>query len=129
MKSPEDSIIRRRDIVDEILFTSSSIIDLLSQIEEFKDLDISISHSGDNIELKIGDSIYSVATDNATDIEVPSNIVSEVQDVNYDAYDSMSDDVSVTDDSEVVESGVLKEIVKTLLVGGMVRLTSNILKK
>ena len=115
--------------MNEILFTSSSIIDLLSQIEEFKDLDISISHSGDNIELKIGDSIYSVATDNATDIEVPSTIVSEVQDVNYDAYDSMSDDVSVTDDSEVVESGVLKEIVKTLLVGGMVRLTSNILKK
>ena len=115
--------------MDQLVFTSSSIIDLLSQIEEFKDLDISISHSGDIIELKIGDSVYSLATNNATDIEVPSDVVYEVQDVNDDAYNNMSSDIFVTDDSEVVESGVLKEIVKTLLVGGMVRLTSNILKK
>lgn len=117
--------------MDEIVFTPAAILDLLRQIEELKDKDISVSDiPGDTIQIQIDDSTYSVDTTKATDIEVDSEVVEDVADVNDDTYEKLSsgDDV-IVEELEDVESGIIKEIVKTLAVGGLIRLTNKLLGK
>lgn len=118
--------------MDEILFTSSSLIDLLSQIEELKDVDVGIVETPDgDIQLQVGESTYSIDTNNADIVEVSSDVVDEISDINEEAYSELSSnsELSITEDSDVINSGIIKEIAKTLLVGGLVRLTGKVIKK
>ena len=117
--------------MDELVFTPAAVLDVLRQIDELKDKDISVSDiPGDTIQIQIDDSTYSIDTTKATDIEVDSEVVEDVADVNTDAYEELSsgDDV-IVEELEDVESGILKEIVKTLAVGGLIRLTNKLLGK
>ena len=43
-------------------------------------------------------------------------------------YDELGNDFD-TYDTQDIESGIIKEVAKTLLLGGMVRLTTDMLKK
>ena len=117
--------------MSELLFTSASILDLLSKIEELKDLDIGVSETVDGkVQLQVGSSVYEIEPQNVADIEVDESIVSEVEDTNLEAYENItSDENSEVVNFEPVEAGIIKEIAKTLLVGGMVRLTGKLLKK
>lgn len=116
--------------MNEIVFTPAAVLDTLRQIEELKDKSISISDTpGASIELKIGDSVYNINTSDASEIEVDQEVVEDVADINTDAYDDLASDGVVVEDLEEVESGILKEIVKTLAVGGLVRLTNKLLGK
>lgn len=119
--------------MDSIVFTPASLIDLLSKIEELQDLDVGISETIDNkIQLNVGDSLYIIETNNATDVPVDENTVEQVEDANFDAYDNLDDSVDVIlpgEGEEPVESGIIKEIAKTLLVGGLVRLSAGAAKK
>ena len=114
--------------MDELLFTSASILDLLSNIDELKDKNIRLNETASGIEITIGDSTYSINADDATDIQVENNVVEEINDITAEAYDDLSSD-GVYLDTEDVEGGLIKELVKTLMIGGMVRMTSNMLKK
>lgn len=117
--------------MNEIIFTPAAILDLLRQIEELQDKDISISDvPGDTVEIHIGDSTYVIDTTKATDIQVDSEVVEDVADVNEDAYEALSSGQDVVvEELEEVNSGIIKELVKTLAVGGLVRLTSKLLGK
>lgn len=119
--------------MDEIVFTTSSLIDLLSQIDELKDLDVGIlEEPNGTLQLNVGNSSYSIDTTYAEEVEAPAEVVDEIGDVNDEAYTTLSDttDVSIVGvGEEAVESGILKELAKTLAIGGMVRLSANILKK
>jgi len=119
--------------MDSIVFTPASLIDLLSKIEELQDLDVGISETIDNkIQLNVGDSLYIIETNNATDVPVDEHTVEQVEDTNFEAYDNLDDSVDVIlpgDGEEPVESGIIKEIAKTLLVGGLVRLSAGAAKK
>lgn len=108
-----------------LLFTPAALLDFLSSIDELKDFDIGIteSSSGD-IQVQIGESTYNVDTSQATDVEVDEDVIDQVDEANEEAYDEL--DVDTQDD---VEGGIIKEALKTLLVGGLVRMGAKVLKE
>lgn len=119
--------------MDEILFTSAALLDFLRQIDELSDKDISIDETGSTITVNIGESSYSIDLKQASDVEVDEEVVEEVSDVADEAYDTMESEgvefTETTEGEEVVEGGLISEALKSLLVGGMVRLTSKMVGK
>ena len=109
----------------ETVFTASAVLDLLMQIDELKDYDIDLreSESGD-ISLTIGDSVYDLNAD-AAEVEVEPEVVDEVSEINEDNLSELENSADV--ELYPVESGVLKELAKTLMIGGIVRLTKKLL--
>ena len=109
----------------ETVFTASAVLDLLMQIDELKDYDIDLreSESGD-ISLTIGDSVYDLNAD-AAEVEVEPEVVDEVSEINEDNLSELENSADV--ELYPVESGVLKELAKTLMLGGIVRLTKKLL--
>lgn len=113
--------------MDQLVFTSASILDLLSSIDELQDKNINLTESDAGISITIGESTYEIDAQHAAEIEVDPEVVEEIDDVTAEAYSELSDDgVDIKDD---VEGGPIKELIKTLMLGGMVRMTSNMLKK
>lgn len=115
---------------NEILFTTASLLDFLQQIEELSDKDIIVNEDGNTITITIGESTYSINKSDAEDVEVEPEVVDEVAEINETTYEELDDvEYSEIGEDEVVEGGIIKEALKTLLVGGMVRLTSKLLGK
>ena len=116
---------------NEILLTPAALLDFLRQVDELADKDISVDETGSTLTVTIGESTYGIDINAAEDIEVPDEVVDEVADVADEAYAELGETgVDVTDiDEDVVEGGLLKEALKTLAVGGLVRLTSKLLGK
>lgn len=112
--------------MDEIMFTPAAVLDLLTQIEELRGYDIGIDDSSNMLRVTIGDSIYNINTRNTADISVDESVVDDVELVNQSAYDNLSDSGEV--ELEPINSGLIKQVAKTLLVGGLVRLTAKLLK-
>lgn len=113
--------------MDELLFTSASILDLLSSIDELKDKNINLTETASGISITIGESTYEIDTANAVEVEVDEEVVEEIDEVTSEAYSELSDNgVDVQDE---VEGGPIKELIKTLMLGGMVKMTANMLKK
>lgn len=114
---------------NEILLTPAALLDFLRQIDELADKDISVDDTGSALNITIGDSSYSINFSDAETVEVPSEVVDEVAEINENTYEEI-DDVEyteVSDEEEVVEGGIIKEVLKTLAVGGMVRLAGKVL--
>ena len=114
---------------NEILLTPAALLDFLRQVDELADKDISVDDTGSALNITIGDSSYSIDFNQAEEVEVPDEVVDEVSEINETTYEEL-DDVEYTEvdeDEEVVEGGVIKELLKTLAVGGMVRLTGKIM--
>ena len=115
---------------NEILFTTASLLDFLQQIEELSDKDIILNEDDSAITVTIGDSTYSINKNDAENVEVPDEVVDEVAEINESAYEELDDvEYSAVEEEEVVEGGILSEALKTLAVGGLVRLTGKILGK
>lgn len=118
---------------DEILFTPAALLDFLCQIDELSEYGISVDEVGGDIQVKIGDSTYKVNSGDAQDIETPAEIVDEVSEINNETYDEIANtDYEQTPDipeDSPIEGGLIREVLKTLAVGGMVRLTSKMLGK
>lgn len=114
---------------DEILFTPAALLDFLRQVDELADKDISIDDTGSGVNITIGDSTYAINSGDAEEVEVEPEVVDEVAEINETTYEEL-DDVEYTElDDDVVEGGIISEALKTLAVGGMVRLTSKLLGK
>lgn len=112
--------------MDAILLTPAALLDLLTQIDELSDYDVGITEElNGNIQIAIGSSVYSIA-DETTDIPVDDAMINDIADINMETYESLSEQGEV--DLLPIESGIIKEITKTLLVGGLVRLTKKLLK-
>lgn len=126
---------------NELLFTPASVLSLLTGIEELKDKEIQFEENEDSVVIHIGDSQYTVDTSNAQEVEVDEETVETVGDINEEGYQEVVDenedaDFDLADEEELeeeseeaVEGGIIKEIAKTLLVGGLVRLTTGMLKQ
>lgn len=123
---------------NEILFTTASLLDFLTQIEELSDKDIIVDENDAAITITIGNSTYSIAKDSAEPVEVEPEVVEEVAEINENTYKELDDveysevgseDTAEAPEGEVVEGGLIKEALKTLAVGGMVRLTGKLLGK
>ena len=116
--------------MDEIVFTPAAVLDLLTQIEELEGYEIGIKDGvSGKLQVTIGESVYTIDTNNVAEVHVDESTVNDVEDVNQDAYSSMSDSGEVEVELEPINSGIIKQFAKTLLVGGLVRLTSKILSK
>lgn len=113
---------------NEILLTPAALLDFLRQVDELADKDISIDETDSTITVTIGDSVYGIDVNKAEDVEVPDEVVEEVADVADEAYAELSEDgVDFTEtDEEPVEGGIIGEVLKTLAVGGLVRLTGKL---
>lgn len=115
---------------NEILLTPAALLDFLRQVDELADKDISVDDTGSALNITIGDSSYSIDLNQAEEVEVPDDVVDEVAEINETTYEEL-DDVEYTEisDEEVVEGGIIKEALKTLAVGGLVRLAGKIMGK
>lgn len=126
---------------EEILFTSAAILDLLSQIDELADKDLHIDKTIDNkIQLTIGSSVYEISNEPDTTIEVSEETVDDINEATVDAYQQLLDrpieyksDISednnsvtqIPEDAEPIQGGIIKEAIKSLLLGGMIRFAKN----
>lgn len=114
---------------NEILLTPAALLDFLRQVDELADKDIILDENDSAITVTIGDSTYSIAKNDAETVEVPDEVVDEVAEINENTYEEI-DDVEYTEiDDEVVEGGIISEALKTLAVGGLVRLAGKIMGK
>lgn len=116
---------------EETLFTSAALLDFLNQIDELAEYPISVDESSGAINVKIGESSYTIDKAEAQEVEVPDEVVDEVSDItdatyaevantDYEQFDDIPEDAPI-------EAGIISEILKTLAVGGMVRLTGKVL--
>jgi hypothetical protein len=116
---------------NEILLTPAALLDFLRQVDELADKDIAVDDAGSTLNITIGDSVYSIEKNTADEVEVPDEVVNEVAEINETTYEAIDDiDYNEIDsDEEVVEGGLIKETLKTLAVGGLVRLAGKIMGK
>lgn len=114
---------------NEILLTPAALLDFLRQVEELSDKDITIDETGNSLTVTIGNSTYDIDLVHAEDIEVPDEVVEEVAEVADEAYAGLGEEgVEIdTPNEEIVEGGILSEALKTLAIGGLVRLTGKVL--
>ena len=115
--------------MDELVFTPSAVLHLLTEIDELKDKNISLSELSDgNIQISIGDSTYNILTKgNALEVEVDDEVIETVGEENVQTYEELVENDNI-ELSEPVESGLLSGMVKSLLLGGMIRLAPKLLK-
>lgn len=112
-----------------IIFTPASLLEILDQIDELKDYNIGVTETFDNkIQIQIGDSIYQVETEGTEEVEVPQETIDKVEEVNEDAYENLVDGADFEEiNEEVVEGGIIKEAIKSLLLGGAIKLIKKLL--
>lgn len=120
----------------EVVFTSGALLDLLSQIDELKGKNIALGTApGRTPELYIDDTTYRLSESGVEDIEVDKETVRDVATLSNETFDEIESrgepvkDNYEDEDLEPVESGIVKQAIKTLLIGGLVRLTSKLLKQ
>lgn len=118
--------IKSSEIYEERSFvmTSSGLAALLSQIEELKDADISLSVESDGWTVQIGDATYKIENPAPSEIAVSEDAIEDLEEIDEDCWEDVEDGII-----EPVNGGVLKEVLKTLAVGGLVRLTKDALLK
>lgn len=116
--------------MEELVFTPSAVLALLTEIEELKGKQISFKEEDDQIVLTIDDSTYSIDSTLAEDLQVDDYTVETLSIANEEGYEELESNEDVTfNEDEPVEGGIIKELVKTLAIGGLVRMTNNALIK
>lgn len=116
---------------DTLVFTPAALMELLVSIDELKDKNIGITETIDGkLQLQLGESIYEVEPKSDETISVPDDVVEKIDDINQESYENMSDNVEEVIDiqQDNVEGGIIKELAKSLLLGGMIRLSRKLLK-
>ena len=122
--------------MEQLLFTPASLLSILTQIDELRDKEIEITENLDNtLQLRIGESVYVINEEQPVEFEVDEEVVEQVEELNEDTYIDLQESgdidmdfvTEIDEDSTAVEGGILSELFKTLAIGGMVRLTTNML--
>lgn len=116
--------------MDKLVFTPSAVLALLSEVEELDSYDIEFEESSDSVDISINGKHYILAAENAEEINIDETSLDAISDANNSGYDELQDNQNIVyeEDAEPVEGGIIKELVKTLAVGGLVRLTSKAIK-
>ena len=111
-----------------LLLTPASLVDFLSQIDELSEKSISLNSDNGYIEVSIGEATYRIRPQDEVNVPVSVDDIDEVNEAADDTYDELVDNGYV-ENSDEIESGIIKELIKTLAIGGMVRLAAKKLKK
>lgn len=121
--------IRSADLENStLLLTPASLVDFLSQIDELSEKSISLNSDNGYIEVSIGEATYRIRPQDEVNVPVSVDDIDEVNEAADDTYDELVDNGYV-ENSDEIESGLIKELIKTLAIGGMVRLAAKKLKK
>lgn len=125
--------------LNEVMFTSAAVLDLLLQIEELQDYTLGISETPDgNLQLVIGNSVYLINGNESKTIQVEDEVVGEIEVTAEDAYnDLLNDSIEIDpnsemdqfNDNDIIQGGIIKEIAKSLTLGGLIRFASKHLLK
>jgi len=114
--------------MDQLLLTPAALLSILIQIDELKDKDIQLTEDLDGtLKLQIDQNVYDLQDQNTVEVEVDPEVIKEVDDANADAYEELQMNDSDVEFTDTVEGGLLSELMKTLAVGGMIRLTQKLL--
>ena len=110
----------------QIVFTPAAVLDLLSQIEELSDVPVGIAETlDDKIQITVGDSVYVLDCSSETSIAVEPDVIDTLGEANFEAYQDLLDSNAVEYvEDEPVTGGIIKEGIKSLLLGGMIRFAS-----
>ena len=111
-----------------LLLTPASLVDFLSKIDELSEKSISLNSDNGYIEVSIGEATYRIRPQDEVNVPVSVDDIDEVNEAADDTYDELVDNGYV-ENSDEIESGIIKELIKTLAIGGMVRLAAKKLKK
>lgn len=104
----------------QLMFTPASVVDLLLQIDELKDKTIIIAETPDGqLQLTVGDSIYLIDDDSSEPVEVEDEVVDIIEETNSNAFEELEDGLEVTE--APIKGGIIKDAVKSLLLGGMIK--------
>ena len=109
--------------MDELVFTPSAVLNLLLEIPELEGMDISVQETESGITITIGDNSYNIEVSPSSQIEIDDDAIEEIADIDEEGYQELD-----AANDEPVEGGVIKELAKTLMIGGLVRLTGSALK-
>lgn len=111
----------------EIVFTPASLLDIISKIDELSEYEVGLTTTLDGqLQLQVGDSVYDLTSESdVNNVNVDDSVVDDVSEINEDAYDQIVD--SEDEEAQPIESGLIKEMIKTLAIGGVVRLGKNYL--
>lgn len=112
----------------ETLFTPAAVLELLTNIEELKDVPISLSEpSGNSINIQVGNNTYQIMLNSALKCVMDKDTVDVIEDEADSAFATLAenDDIVVEDP---VEGGLIKGIVKSLLLGGLIRAVPKLIK-
>lgn len=115
--------------MDELLFTSASVLDLLSNIEELKDKNLDIEETSSGVTITIGEIAYQVKSSQAAQVEVDEAVIEEIDNITTEAYEELSTQGVAVNEQEGVQGGPIKSLLKTLFLGGMVKMTAKMLKE
>lgn len=114
----------------DVVFTPAALLDLLNQIDELKEYDLGLTETLDEkLQLQVGESTYEIAIEHAEEVEVPEEVVEEVEAINDDAYADLvsSDEFEEFETQDAVEAGLIKEAIKSLLLGGAIKFIKKLL--
>ena len=104
----------------QLMFTPAAVVDLLLQIDELKDKTIIIAETPNGqLQLTIGDSIYMIDDNVSESVEVEDDVVDIIEETNSTAFEEIEEELEVSE--EPIEGGIIKEAVKSLLLGGMIK--------
>lgn len=116
--------------MEEIVFTSGALLELFNQIQEFEGHTFEVADDGDSVVLSVDGSTYTLKSA-VEDVPADEETIETIADIDDEVYSDIADSDYIGDDidaGEPVESGIIKEAIKSLLLGGMIRLSSKLLK-
>lgn len=112
----------------DVVFTPAAVLDLLSQIDELQNYNLAFAETPDgDIQITIGESIYKILSETAEEVSVSEDVIDTVEDINEDAYEDLLDSEDFESAADVVESGIVKEAIKSLLLGGAIKFIKKLL--
>lgn len=111
---------------ETVVFTPAALLEVLSGIDELKDYQIGITETLDGkLQIQVGSSTYELELQSEQQtIDVTEDIVDKVEEVNEDTYEELTE----VDTEEPVTGGIIGELSKNMLLGGMLRLSGKLLK-
>ena len=123
-------IVASQSSSEELVLTSAGLLELLLNIDEFKDFDFGLVESLDNnLQLQVNDSYYTIQPENTSEnVEIDEDSLNQISQINDESYQELLDNDQVSE-QEPIESGLIKELVKTLAIGGLVRLGKSLITK
>ena len=121
------------EMKDTFVLTPSALLAFLNEIEELADLDISLTEETNGLGITIGTNSYMLESQPESSIEVSEEIVDTIEEIDDEGYESLIDEGKMEEmeliEGDLVQGGIIKELIKTLAIGGLVRMTKNALLK